>query len=147
MKIIRTKAKNSIADDFAKTPSIEQEIEYRKLIAVEELLQFMKREGINRVELAERMGVPPSRITKMLSGDSNLTIDTLVRAGRAVGADLAQTFVPKGHRVSWLHYPKGRSGKRATSFSPAEDLKKVPQAQPPRLSGKRLAKEDVGDAA
>jgi plasmid maintenance system antidote protein VapI len=47
------------------------------------------------------MGVGPSRITAMLSGDSNLTIDTLVRAGRAVGADLMQTFVPQGEKGRW----------------------------------------------
>ena len=104
MKIIRTKVKNPLAEDFAKASSIEEEIEFRKLIVVEELLQFMKREGINRRELAARMGVPPSRITKMLSGDSNLTIDTLVRAGRAVGANLHQTFAPKGKKVRWTSY-------------------------------------------
>jgi len=148
MNIKIVKERNSLADAFAESlQKVESQVERSKLTIIEELCKFMKREGINRVELAERMGVGPSRITAMLSGDSNLTIDTLVRAGHAVGADLAQTFVPKGHRVSWLHYPKGRSGKRATSFSPAEDLKKVPQAQPPRLPGKRLAKEDVGDAA
>lgn len=104
MKIIRTKVKNPLAEDFAKPSSIEEEIEFRKLIVVEELLQFMKREGINRSELASRMEVPPSRITKMLSGDSNLTIDTLVRAGRAVGADLHQTFAPVGKKVRWTSY-------------------------------------------
>ena len=104
MKIIRTKVKNPLAEDFAKPASIEEEIEFRKLIVVEELLQFMKREGINRSELASRMEVPPSRITKMLSGDSNLTIDTLVRAGRAVGADLHQTFAPEGKKVRWTSY-------------------------------------------
>jgi transcriptional regulator with XRE-family HTH domain len=104
MKIIRTKAKNPLAEDFAKPYSIKEEIDFRKLIVVEELLQFMKREGIKRTELADRMGVPPSRITKMLSGDSNLTIDTLVRAGRAVGADLHQTFAPAGSKVRWTSY-------------------------------------------
>ena len=109
MKIIRTKVKNPLAEDFAKPASIEEEIEFRKLIVVEELLQFMKREGINRSELAARMEVPPSRITKMLSGDSNLTIDTLVRAGRAVGADLHQTFAPVGKKVRWTSYdPKAK---------------------------------------
>lgn len=97
-----SKAKNPLADDFAKPCTIEQEIVFRRLIVVEELLQFMKREGINRSELAERMGVGPSRITKMLSGDENLTIDTLVRAGRAVGADLVQTFVPQGVKGRWV---------------------------------------------
>jgi antitoxin component HigA of HigAB toxin-antitoxin module len=103
MKIIRTKAKNSLAKDFAESlASVESEVEFRKLIVVEELLQFMKREGINRSELAERMGVGPSRITKILSGDENLTIDTLVRAGRAVGADLVQTYVPQGQKGHWV---------------------------------------------
>lgn len=104
MKIILTKAKNPLADAFAEPFSVEEEIVFRKLMVVEELLQFMKREGIKRTELAERMGVQPSRITAMLSGDSNLTIDTLVRAGRAVGANLHQTFAPIGKKVRWTSY-------------------------------------------
>lgn len=104
MKIITRKKSNPLAEAFAKPFSLDGEVEFRKLIVVEELLQFMKREGINRSELAARMGVPPSRITKMLSGDSNLTIDTLVRAGRAVGADLHQTFAPEGKKVRWTSY-------------------------------------------
>jgi transcriptional regulator with XRE-family HTH domain len=112
-----TKAKDSLADDFAKSiASVESQVEIQKLTIVEELLQFMQREGINRSELAERMGVGPSRITKMLSGDENLTIDTLVRAGRAVGADLVQTFVPKGQKGHWAAGPaaKQSSKKRAS---------------------------------
>ncbi|MFM2198809.1 MAG: helix-turn-helix protein [Verrucomicrobiota bacterium] len=104
IKIIRSNKQSPLAKAFAEPLSLESEIEFRKLIVVEELLQFMKREGINRTELADRMGVPPSRITKMLSGDSNLTIDTLVRAGRSVGADLHQTFAPAGKKVRWTSY-------------------------------------------
>jgi plasmid maintenance system antidote protein VapI len=96
MKIIIRKAdpNDPLVRAFAEPMSLECEIEYYKLIAVEELLQFMKREGINRSELAERMGVGPSRITAMLSGDSNLTIDTLVRAAHSVGAELNISFQP-----------------------------------------------------
>ncbi|NQX00582.1 helix-turn-helix transcriptional regulator [bacterium] len=101
IKIIRSKKQSPLAKAFAEPLSLEGEVEFRKLIVVEELLQFMRRAGISRSELAARMGVPPSRITKMLSGDSNLTIDTLVRAGRAVGADLHQTFAPEGQKVRW----------------------------------------------
>jgi transcriptional regulator with XRE-family HTH domain len=104
IKIIRSKKQSPLAKAFAEPLSLDSEVEFRKLIVVEELLQFMKREGINRSELAARMEVPPSRITKMLSGDSNLTIDTLVRAGRAVGADLHQTFAPEGKKVRWTSY-------------------------------------------
>lgn len=104
MKIIHRTSNSELARDFARPPSVDQEVEFRKLIVVEELLQFMKREGIKRTELAERMGVQPSRITAMLSGESNLTIDTLVRAGRAVGANLHQTFAPQGKKVRWTSY-------------------------------------------
>ena len=96
MKIIYSKAdpNDPLVKAFAEPFSLESEIEYCKLLAVEELLQFMKREGINRSELAERMGVPPSRITRLLNGSENLTIATLVRAGRAVGGELKIRFQP-----------------------------------------------------
>ncbi len=147
MKIIRKKAKNPLAKDFAEAPSVEEEVEYRKLIVVEELLQFMKREGINRSELAQRMGVGPSRVTAMLSGDSNLTIDTLVRAGQAIGADLAQTFVPKGHKVKWLNYPSQNSKKQNVSFAPATTIKPIHAALSPKLSSSKPAEHDAEDAA
>jgi plasmid maintenance system antidote protein VapI len=101
MKIIITKGdpNDPLAKAFAEPFSLESEIEYCKLEAVEELLQFMKREGINRSELAERMGVPPSRITRLLNGSENLTIATLVRAGRAVGGELKIRFQPAKTRL------------------------------------------------
>lgn len=146
MKIIRTKEKNPLAESFAIPFNLEQEIEYRKLIAVEELLQFMKREGINRSELAERMGVGPSRITAMLSGDSNLTIDTLVRAGRAVGADLAQTFIPLGQKGHWVASSTIKSsGKNCITvdFAP----KKQTKATAPTLGTQKPATKDADAAA
>ena len=94
MKITITNADNPIGRLFAQTPSIEGEAEYRKLMIVEELLRLMKEQGISRSELAKRMGVQPSRITSMMSGSNNFTIETLVRAGRAVGADIELHFVP-----------------------------------------------------
>jgi transcriptional regulator with XRE-family HTH domain len=61
---------------------------------VEELLTLMAENGISRGELAKRMEVQPSRVTSMLTGTNNFTIETLVRAGRAVGADIELHFVP-----------------------------------------------------
>lgn len=113
MKVSRTKRPDALAEAFAKPFELDQEIVYRKLTVVEELLHFMRREGISRTELAERMGVRPSRVTAMLSGDSNLTIDSLVRAGRAVGADLVQTFVPRGQRGHWVPQPRSKKKRQA----------------------------------
>lgn len=146
LKIV--KKRNPLAKSFAQSiEGTEAQVEIRKLSIVEELLQFMKQADVNRTELAERMGVPPSRITKMLSGDSNLTIDTLVRAGRAVGADLAQTFVPQGNRVKWLHYANQSTGNQSISFEPAADIKPIKQALSPKLSNEKPAEHDAEDAA
>ena len=94
MKITITKGDNPVSRLFAETPSIGSEAEYRKLMIVEELLTLMAENGISRGELAKRMEVQPSRVTSMLSGANNFTIETLVRAGRAVGADIEIHFVP-----------------------------------------------------
>jgi plasmid maintenance system antidote protein VapI len=147
MNIKIVKKKSPVATAFAESlTSVEAQVELRKLEIVEELLQFMKHEGINRTELAQRMGVGPSRVTKILSGDENLTIDTLVRAGRAVGADLAQTFVSKGQKGQWIatHKPKSTAKNTITvNFAP----KKIRQAPSPALATKKPASEDAEDAA
>ncbi len=131
MKIQIVKERDPLAEAFAKSlETIESQIERSKLSVVEELLQFMKRQGINRSQLAERMNVPPSRITKMLSGDSNLTIDTLVRAGRAVGADLAQTFVPQGFAVRWHSFPKAAPAIDSVTRSPGAPIPATQEPSP-----------------
>ncbi len=147
MKIKIVKESNPLAEAFAKSlKSIESQVEIRKLNIVEELLQFMKLKGINRSELAQRMEVGPSRITKMLSGNENLTIDTLVRAGRAVGADLVQTFVPQGQKGHWTARPrlnKTQSNCIHIDFAP----RKIHKANTPKLSDSETASRDAEDAA
>ncbi len=147
MNIKIVKKNNPLAEAFAESlKTIESRVERQKLSIVEELLQFMKREGINRSELAERMGVGPSRITAMLSGDSNLTIDTLVRAGHAVGADLAQTFIPQGEKGHWVAAQKVKSAGSnciRVNFTP----KPTRHANTPQLKQQQPAEHDAEDAA
>jgi transcriptional regulator with XRE-family HTH domain len=91
------------------------EAEFKGLMFVEELLTLMKEQGINRTQLAERMGVGASRVTAMLTGGSNFTLETLIRAGHAVGANLEQTLVPAGGKGRWVHY---REDQIHTAFRP-----------------------------
>jgi len=141
MNIKIVKERDPLADAFAKSlQSVESQVERSKLSIVEELLQFMKRQGINRSQLAERMNVPPSRITKMLSGDSNLTIDTLVRAGHAVGADLAQTFVPQGFAIRWHSFPKAAPAIDSVTRSPGAPIP-TPQGPSTKIPSQTTAKK------
>lgn len=107
MKIItepsRAKA-NPVAGLFSSPISVEEEAEFKKLMIAEELLLLMKEKAISRSQLAMRMGVGPSRVTAMMTGSNNFTIETLVRAGRAVGAELHQHFVPQHKKAHWAVY-------------------------------------------
>jgi plasmid maintenance system antidote protein VapI len=100
--IRRIPGKNPLSGLFPKTLSLEAEAVHRKLVITNRLIELMEEQGVSRSELAKRMGVQPSRVTAMLSGTSNLTIDTLVRAGLALGAELHQTFVATGSQVKWV---------------------------------------------
>lgn len=96
--------KNPFTGLFPKKLSPDAAAVAKKLSITNRLLQLMQQQKVSRTELATRMGVQPSRITAMLSGTSNLTIDTLVRAGHAIGMDLHQTYAPEGRRVVWTSY-------------------------------------------
>ena len=147
MKILRTHNKSALATAFAEEPSIEEEVELQKLTVVEELLQFLRRNGIKRSELAERMGVRPSRITAMLNGSSNLTIETLIRAGRAVGADLKQTFVPAGDKGHWVSVAPHSSSQDGICIPVSFPARRVHQAPSPRLPNSQTVDHDAEDAA
>jgi plasmid maintenance system antidote protein VapI len=133
MKITYTRRKgdNPYAGLFSGPISIEGEAEYRKQWIVDELLGLMEEQGITRGELAKRMEVQPSRVTSILSGANNFTIETLVRAGRAVGADIELHFVPMKKDES-----KARSAKPKAS---EESISKVAE-DPTPYSAKRKPK-------
>jgi len=76
----------------------------------------MKALGLNRSQLAAKMEVSPARITTMMDGTNNFTIETLMRAAEAVDAELEMTVIPKDHKVRWVTY---REEDVHASFVPA----------------------------
>ena len=75
-------------------------IEYRQQALVLELservLGRIGQLGISQAELARRMGVSRPMITKLLTGDSNFQLKTLLRLADSLEFDLAVDFIPKG---------------------------------------------------
>lgn len=60
----------------------------------------MKHAGLRRFQLAENLGVPKSRVTKVLDGETNMTLKTLAQFGLAcnvrwqfVGVDASDASV------------------------------------------------------
>lgn len=105
MKIKISRAKPDKVQRFFSAPlSFSQKVVVKKLLIVEQLLTRMKALGLNRSKLAKRMEVSSARVTTMLDGTNNFTIETLMRAADAVDGELAFTIVPKGHQVNWVTY-------------------------------------------
>jgi transcriptional regulator with XRE-family HTH domain len=118
------------------------EAEFKGLMLVEELLTLMKEQGINRTQLAERMGVGSPRVTAMLNGSSNFKLETLIRAGHAVGATLQQTLVPEGMKGRWVNY---REDEIHSAFRPRKQ--QVYTNPPFQLETDEIATDDDAKSA
>ena len=54
----------------------------------EELTRWMEQQGLSRKDLAERIGSSQAYITKILKGNVNFTLASMVKLTRAMGAEL-----------------------------------------------------------
>lgn len=71
----------------------------------EQISRLMKEKNVSRSVLAERIGHSPAYITKVLRGDANLTIATMVKLARALGAEVRLHLSPAGSRTTWYDQP------------------------------------------
>jgi len=125
LKITKVTKPTKLQKAFEQPFDASSEAEFKGLMFVEELLKLMKKQGVNRTELAKRMGVQPSRVTAMLNGTSNFTLETQIRASRAVGATIEQALCPDDMKCKWTFYresetheaflPNIRANKKANS--------------------------------
>lgn len=104
--------------DLVKRADVSQSIaiEGAKLDFALSLSEMMEREGVKKADLAERLGVSRPMVTKILRGNSNLTIETMVRASSAVSGKLQIGVIPEsstGHWVEVIRESKCFGNKRA----------------------------------
>ena len=88
------------------TDEEKKDIEFRKenreWLAVSERLalklrRILRTEGILQSELAERMGVTPAQVTKILSGKENLGLKTISKIENAIGHSLIEVTMEDNH--------------------------------------------------
>jgi plasmid maintenance system antidote protein VapI len=63
----------------------------------EGLHRTMEANGVTRSDLARRLRVSPAHITKVLRGNVNFTVDSMVRLVRAAGGEVHIQVAPKNH--------------------------------------------------
>src|SRR6266404_5150656 len=57
---------------------------------------LMERQNVKPSELARRLGKSRAYITKLLQGNANFTIDSLVQIARALGCRYTPLFISRG---------------------------------------------------
>ena len=88
-------------DALAGTP--EDQLENVLYDLTESIDVRMEELGINRSQLAGRLGVSRAAVTKMLRGNANFTVRTLVELGRALECRISIRLPPCGfHAVPFF---------------------------------------------
>ena len=61
----------------------------------EQVAALMQAKGVTKKELATRLNTTPSYITRIMRGDTNFTVDTMVRLVYALGGEINLRVHPK----------------------------------------------------
>ena len=100
----RTDSENAMNNKFQKlvdqikaTETFEKEVA-RDLVS-DQIDWMMKKHNVKKAELARRLGKSRAYITKILQGNANFTLDTLVQIARALGYRFEPAFVPQ--EIEW----------------------------------------------
>ncbi len=68
---------------------------------VAEVVRCMRARGMNQAELARRIGASQPYASKVLRGDANFTLTTMVKLADALGQELHLHFAEPGRTVRW----------------------------------------------
>ena len=104
----------------------EYELEWLLLDVHEAMWAAMQARGVSRSELAERLGTSRAYITKLLEGQENMTLKTLVRVANALEMKVVAKFVPRERAARPARSgrssvaPTTRAGTAAPRRSPAK---------------------------
>ena len=73
------------------------------LSVTEEIFVAMEKRGMQRSELARRLGTSPAYVTKILRGKANFTLESLARIAFALGGEFQFHFSPLAPRTPRFH--------------------------------------------
>jgi transcriptional regulator with XRE-family HTH domain len=100
-------------------------LELAKLEFTEEIIARMKAAGVNRAELARRMGAKPAFVTRLLSGSNNFELATMVKVARALNCEFRCHLQPDGIETQWLDFFKEEPERPAAEAWQEQDFKSV----------------------
>lgn len=94
-----------MADIETKLAALRETDAYKVEVAIADFTtdvdELMEGQGLTKRELAERLGVTPANISKILRGDNNFTIRTMARVAGALGRYVRVHLAPDDVVVRW----------------------------------------------
>lgn len=87
----------------------------------------IQRHGITNAALAKKLGVTPPYISKVLKGDENLTIESMVKIVRAANGRLHLQVADQADGLRWLNVIPGRKNEftvNAEAFRKSKQIRK-----------------------
>jgi DNA-binding Xre family transcriptional regulator len=60
----------------------------------EEVLRRMEEIHVSKTQLAEKLGIDPAAVSKLIGGENNFTLKTMVRIARALQSKLRFSLMP-----------------------------------------------------
>src|SRR5205807_259539 len=82
------------------------------------MLTRMRQMGVSRSKLASKIDVNPAYISKILRGDTNFSLETMVKIANALDSDFRCHLQPVGAKSQWLDVFSTHT--RKTSFRVAD---------------------------
>ncbi|MFU8780732.1 MAG: helix-turn-helix domain-containing protein [Kiritimatiellia bacterium] len=89
----------------------------------ENIIEQMNHQNVTRTELARRLGASTPYVTKILKGETNFTLDSMVKLARAVGCELKTHLQPEGVKSHWFDV-HATSNKANGAFQTGQDMQR-----------------------
>ncbi len=121
--MLHVNKRETVSERFANLfESLEQSDTYHvdgaKLEISEQIYLAMEQQGVSNAELARRLGKSRAYITKVLQGNVNFTIESLVKIARALDHKFGFQFVPERATERDNHLAESwQKGLRAPAFA------------------------------
>lgn len=99
-----------------KNIEIYMETQRLAFVATSAIENAMRHAGLKRSQLADRLEIPRSRVTKVLDGETNMTLKTLAQFGLACDVRWQFVGVDAGDAASVVVVPKSLSCKSSRNW-------------------------------
>lgn len=90
--------------------SLEYKVEVAALSFVDEVTRSMAKRRVNKAELARRLGTSRAYTSKLLRGDANFTLATMVKIADVLSEELHLHVADAGASVRWYDVLTGEAG-------------------------------------